>query len=127
MDLEQADLLQHADTCVWDGLDPDSPEFADAFWDSVTQHALPRESRAASRVAGLLPALLARLFDRRALAPSLLARAIEEVHRNATGLTTRLAAAARRLRHLQSDPVRSSGRVSAVLTPRLARPNPLPA
>lgn len=127
MDLEQANLLQHADTCVWDDLDPESAAFADEFWASVTQHALPRESRAASRVAGLLPALLARLLDRRALAASLLARAIEEVHRNATGLTTRLAAAARRLRHLQSDPVRSSGRVSAVLTPRLARPNSQPA
>ncbi|MDD4887742.1 MAG: hypothetical protein PHO64_12605, partial [Thiomonas sp.] len=85
MDLElddDTDLLRPIDEAAVSAvlaLEPGTPEFADAFWASMTQHELPRESRAASRVAGLLAALLARLFDRRALASILLARAIEEV------------------------------------------------
>ena len=127
MDLEQADLLQHADTCVWEDLDPGSQEFEDAFWAAVMPSGLPSAPPAGIVVFGLAAALLAKRFDLVALAARLAAKAVEAVLRGCLDLTDELCSllvvAAQKLRWPPSDPVRSSGRVSAVLTPRLARPN----
>ncbi len=131
MDLEQADLLEHAATCAWDGLDPDSPEFADAFWATVTPSGLPSAPTAGIVVLGLAAALLAKRFDLVALAARLAANGSEAVLRDCLELADELfhllVGAAQNLRRAPPDLVRSSGRFSAVLTPRFARPNPSPA
>ncbi len=128
MDLEQADLLQHADTCVWDGLDPDSPEFADAFWDSVTPCDLPSAPpNEWVWYAGLPQALSMKRLRLVALRRQIAAdsrAAIGHCQRELALILKRLLLSrVEQMRYPPPDPVHGKGRVAALLTPRLARPN----
>ena len=114
---------------VWGELEPGSPQFEDDFWAAVTPSGLPSAPPAGIVVLGLAAALLAKRFDLVALATRLAAKAREAVLRDCLDLINELCsllvvAAQKLLRQLPPDPVRSSGRVAAVLSPRFARPNP---
>lgn len=116
-------------TCsVWGELEPGSPGFEDGFWASVTPSGLPSAPPAGIVVLGLAAALMAKRFDLVTLAAGLAAKASEAVLRDCLGLTDELCsllvAAGRQLRQPPSDPVRSSRRVAAVLSPRFAHPDP---
>lgn len=128
MDLEQADLLQHADTCVWDDLDPDSPEFDDAFWSSVTQSGLPSAPRNEwVWYAGVPQALSMKRLRLVALGWQIAAAsrdAIGHCRRELALILKRLLLSrVEQMRYPPPDPVHGKGRVAALLTPRLAPPN----
>lgn len=128
MSLELAPDFDHTACSVWGELEPGSRQFEDAFWATVTLSGLPSAPPAGIVVLGLAAALLAKRFDLVALAARLTARASEAVLRDCLDLTDELCnllvAAAQNLRQPPPDPVRSSGRFAAVLSPRFARPNP---
>ena len=143
MDLDFAAELEHAKG-VWEGeraeaiaeafvlQEQGDAGFEDAFWAAVTPTDLPRAQHGASIVAfGLRAALLSKFFDRRVWRQKFAAKARAAVLHDAAALSAALSAllvaAIWRLRN-PVDPVRSiAGRVAAVLTPRLGRPNPLSA
>ncbi|HML80607.1 MULTISPECIES: hypothetical protein [Thiomonas] len=128
MSLELAPDFDLTACSVWGELEPGSPQFEDAFWAAVTPTGLPSAPPAGIVVLGLAAALLAKRFDLVALAARLAAKASEAVLRDCLDLTDELCsllvAAGRQLRQPPSDPVRSSRRVAAVLSPRFAHPDP---
>lgn len=133
MDLElDSDLLRSLDEAAVEellALEVGTPEFEDAFWAAVTPTDLPCAPRAPIMVFGLRAALLSKLFDRRVWRREFAAKARAAVLYDAAALSAALSAllvaAVRRLRN-PVDPVRGiAGRIAAILTPRLGRPNQL--
>ena len=128
MGLEQDDLLEHAATCGWDGLDPESAEFDDAFWASVTQSGLPSSPRNEwVWYAGLPQALSMKRLRLVALGWQIAAASREAIghcrREFALMLKRLLLSRPDQMRYPPPDPVHGKGRFAASLTPRLARPN----
>ena len=134
MDLDaDTDLLHPLDEAAVEellDLEVGTPEFEDAFWLAMTPAGLQSAPTTGAWVwfAGLPQALSLKALRLVALRRRLTALATAAIRHGAAAVAAELAmllaAAARRS---PADPVRSTagpGRVAAVLTPRLSRPNP---